>query len=139
MLLDTTVLRDTYPEGIVCSAKTLSLFTVCLEENIFEERINSAVPDCIIEEGINPGEKIVKFPFSADTELPEAYEKITRLWKKAFPCGEEKILFIAQDFDYSCSAKNEESAPCVWAGTDFANPLTAFWEGMNLLINITGS
>lgn len=128
-ILDATVLRDTYPEGIECSAKTLNLFTVCLGDT-FEERLQAVAPDCSIEEGMNPNEKVVKFPFSNEVKLPEAYESVTGLWNKVFPEGEEKILFIAQDFEYVCDSKNDGLAPCVWVGAAFENPLTAFAEGM---------
>lgn len=127
-LLDTTVLRDTYREGIYCKKKTLNLFTVCVEDG-FEEKLKAAVPDCRIEEGMNPGERVVKIPFPTDKKISRAYEAVTEIWKKAFPGGEEKILFIAQDFDYSCSSFRKENAPCPWVGAMFSDPLSAFAAG----------
>lgn len=128
-LLDATVLRDTYRQGAYCEAKTLNLFTVCVEDG-FDEKIKAAAPDCRVEEGMNPDERIVKIPFPTDRKISRAYEAVTEIWKKAFPRGEEKILFIAQDFDYSCSSAGEENVPCPWVGGVFGNPLSAFAAGM---------
>lgn len=129
-ILDTTVLRDTCPEGIYISAKTLNLFTVRLLDT-FEEKLRKAAPDCIIEEGFHEDERIVKFQFPADEKLSAAYESVAALWSRAFPEGEEKILFLAQDFDYTCHIEKDESAPCTWVGADFANPLSAFAAGLD--------
>ena len=129
-VLDTTVLRDTCPEGMDISAKTLNLFTVRLQDT-FEERLREAAPDCAIEEGFNKEERVVKFPFPVEKKLLEAYETVVTLWRQAFPEGEEKILFLAQDFDYTCRKGKEESASCTWIGADFANPLSAFAAGMD--------
>ena len=129
-VLDTSVLRDTCPEGMCISAKSLNLFTVRLQDT-FEERLRKAAPDCIIEEGFNKDERVVKFPFPIEQKLPEACETVVALWGQAFSEGEEKILFLAQDFDYTCHKGAEESAPCTWVGADFANPLSAFAAGMD--------
>lgn len=129
-VLDTTVLRDTYPEGICVKEKTLNLFTVRLQDT-FEEKLRKAASDCIIEEGFNEDERVVKFPFPAKQKLQEAYETVAALWSQAFPEGEEKILFLAQDFDYTCHKGEEEFAPCTWVAAGFANPLSAFAAGMD--------
>lgn len=127
-LLDATVLRDTYREGAVCRTKTLNMFTVCVGEG-FDDKLKKVAPDCRIEEGMNQGERIVKIPFRPDEKISRAYESVTGIWKKAFPRGEEKILFLAQDFDYSCDSTDEENAPCPWVGAIFSNPLSAFAAG----------
>lgn len=129
-IIDTTVRRATCPEGAVCRKKSLNLFTVCTSEQ-FDSRLTEACPDCVVTAGMYPGERLVKIPFDAQEKLLDAYGTVTELWKKAFPCGEEKILFIAQDFDYVCERTNEESAPYVWNGGRFPHPLIAFAKGVN--------
>lgn len=128
-MLDATTLRDTCPEGAVCISKTLNLFTISLEAD-FNRKVKNAVPGCIIEDGMNPGEKTVKIPFSPKESLLKAYRAAAGFWKQAFPDGEEKILFIAQDFDYICKETGCESAPCPWIGEKFPDPLTAFVAGL---------
>lgn len=127
-MLDTTTLRDTCPEGAVCLSKTLNLFTISLEAG-FDQKVKNAVPGCIIEDGMNPGEKTVKIPFPPEEKLLRAYRAAAGLWKQAFPDGKEKILFIAQDFDYTCEEAVCESAPCPWICERFPNPLAAFAAG----------
>ena len=127
-LLDTTTLRDTCPAGAVCISKTLNLFTVSLEAS-FEQKLKTSVPGCIIEDGMNPGEKTVKIPFSPEEKLLKAYRIAAGIWEQAFPDREEKILFIAQDFDYVCEEADCESIICPWIGKRFSNPLTAFAAG----------
>lgn len=129
-VLDASVLRDTCPKGICISTKSLNLFTVRLQDT-FEEELRKVAPNCIIEEGFNGDERVVKFPFPVEQKLPEACETVVALWSQAFPGGEEKILFLAQDFDYTCHIGAEESAPYTWVGADFANPLSAFAAGMD--------
>lgn len=129
-VLDTSVLRDTYPEGMSVSEKTLNLFTVRLQDT-FEEKLREAAPGCIIEEGINTDERIVKFTVPVKKDLLEAYEEAVTLWRQAFPEGEEKILFLAQDFDYTCHKEADKSAPCAWVDENFVNPLAAFTAGMD--------
>lgn len=130
-ILDTTVLRDTYPSGARCISKTLNLFTLCRSEG-FEDKLKSACPECVTEDGVNPGEKIVRLPFHPQETLLHAYETIVERWKKAFPDGEEKILFVAEDFEYDCVRANDDPAPCIWSGRKFSNPLTAFVKGMEV-------
>ena len=127
-ILDTTVLRDTYPEGKKCIAKTLNIFSICVGDS-FDRKIKETFPECVIENGFCPREKIVRISFPAEKSLPDAYEETTVCWGRAFPNGEEKILFIAQDFDYVCDRINEESAPCAWIKGVFPNPLSAFAAG----------
>ncbi len=128
-VLDTTARRDTFPEGAQCTGKALNLFTLC-HESTFDDKLKAVCPDCIITNGKNPEEKIVAFPFDTGVTLLDAYKKVLALWKKAFPDSEEKILFIAQDFDCVCEPINEENAPCRWISVKFDNPLTAFVSGM---------
>ena len=128
-ILDTTVLRDTYPEGAYCTAKTLDIFTLCLTDT-FADKLKAVCPECTITDGMYPDERIITIPFSGEDSLLNAYRKVTDLWRKAFPDSEEKILFIAQDFHYCCEPANEASAPCKWISEKFPNPLTAFVKGM---------
>lgn len=127
-LLDTTTLRDTFPKGARCTFKTLNLFAISLT-NDFDQKIKSAIPDCRIAEGMNPGEKTVKIPFSPEENILKAYRRAVDLWRLAFSDGEEKILFIAQDFDYICEEVESDSAPCPWINSNFSDPLTAFAAG----------
>lgn len=128
-MLDTTMCRDTYPAGAVCTAKTLNLFTVNVTED-FESKLKAVCPECQIEEGKNEREKIVKIPFDPAAKMLDAYGQMIEIWKHAFPAREEKILFVAEDFEYTCEERSDNSAPCAWNGGRFANPLTAFVEGM---------
>lgn len=127
-MIDTTVLRETYPGGAKCTSKTLNMFTVCLSAD-FDKKMKAVCPNCIIEEGVNEGERMLKFPFAPETSAPDAYQEVMVIWNKAFPNGEEKILFAAGDFDYVCERVNEENAPCPWNGGSFGNPLSAFAAG----------
>lgn len=129
-LLDTTTLRDTFPEGARCTFKTLNLFSISLTDD-FDCKIKAVIPDCRIAEGMNPGEKTVKIPFAPEENILRAYRRAVDLWKLAFPNGEEKILFIAQDFDYTCEEVESASAPCPWINSNFPDPLTAFAAGMS--------
>lgn len=128
-MLDTTTLRDTFPEGAMCISKTLNLFTVGTDGD-FNQKVKNAVPGCIIEDGMNPGEKTVKIPFPPEETLLRAYRAAAGLWKQAFPDGKEKILFLPQDFDYICEEAGCESAPCPWIGERFPNPPAAFAAGL---------
>lgn len=129
-LLDTTTLRDTYPSGAFCKEKTLNLFTLCMGDG-FEKKLQAQHPECKIVDGMEPGEKFVKIPFPPEEQVTDAYDAVVDLWKKAFPDGEEKILFLACDFEYHCERSKEEQAPCAWSGGTYSNPLTAFAEGMD--------
>lgn len=129
-MLDTTMCRDTYPAGARCAAKTLNLFTAGVTEG-FEGKLKAVCPECHILEGRNKGEKIVKIPFDPEANRLEAYGEITKLWKKAYPEGEEKILFIAEDFEFVCEEADDAQAPCPWIGNRFDHPIHAFAEGMN--------
>lgn len=128
-VLDTTVLRDTNPFGVRFLSKTLNLFTLCMGGD-FEEKLKSVCPECVIEDGVNPGEKIVKFPAAPGDTIAETYEAVVELWRLAFKEGEEKILFMAEDFEYVCECAGEVFSPCSWVGEDVSNPLTAFVKGM---------
>ncbi|WP_373264318.1 hypothetical protein [Hungatella hathewayi] len=128
-VLDTTVLRDTNLFGVRLLSKTLNLFTLCIGGD-FEEKLKFVCPECMIEEGVNPGEKIVKFPAAPGDTIADAYEAVVELWRLAFTEGEEKILFMAEDFEYVCRCTDEAFSPCAWVGEDVSNPLTAFVRGM---------
>lgn len=128
-LLDTSALRETWPEGARCISKTLNLFTLSVNE-AFDERIRQSCPEWVVEAGTREGERFVKIPCSKEATLAEAYEVMTARWNEAFPNGEEKILFVAEEFDYICEGIHEELAPCPWNGERFSNPLTAFVKGM---------
>lgn len=129
-ILDTTMCRDTYPAGARCSAKTLNLFTAAVTED-FEGKLKNVCPECRVFEGPYAGEKVVKFPFGPTTGRLAACAELTNLWKKAFPEGEEKILFVAEEFEYVCEETEDGEAPCPWYGESFANPLSAFTAGMD--------
>lgn len=128
-VLDTTVLRDTDPFGVRLLSKTLNLFTLC-KGGDFEEKLKFVCPDCVIENGVNPEEKIVKFPAAPGDTIADAYEAVVELWRLAFTEGEEKILFMAEDFEYVGECAGEVFSPCAWVGEDVPNPLTAFVKGM---------
>lgn len=128
-ILDTTMERETYPAGAICTKKSLNLFTVSVE-NEFEEKLNAIYPNIEIKACKNEDEKLVCIPFTPEKKMLEAYEEMTEIWKKAFPKGKERILFVADKFEYTCEAANEAEAPCAWNGGRFANPLTAFLQGM---------
>ncbi len=129
-LLDTTILRESCPSCAKRTAKTLNIFTVRQVED-FADRIKAVSPDSVIVDGMNPNETIVKFPFDIDARIIDAYETVIALWKKAFPAGEDCILVIAQDFEYTCEPVNEDAAPCKWNGGRYSDPLTAFAAGMD--------
>lgn len=128
-ILDTTPLCRTGAVRAVCTAKTLHVITLCRTSS-FEKRLKAVCPDCRITDGMYPGEKTASFPFSSEESLPDACNKITELWKEAFPDGDEKILFIAQDFDYTCAPYAQKSGSIRWINEKFPNPLTAFVRGM---------
>lgn len=127
-LLDTTMCRDTWPGGVVCTDKTLNVFTVSLSEDM-EKKLKSVCPECEVIEGVKEGEKTVRFPIRPEEDALSAYRQVTELWKRAFPEGEEKILFAAEDFEYAMEERTDEKGPCPWHGRKYADPLTAFAAG----------
>lgn len=127
-VLDTTMCRDTDPAGARCTAKTLNLFTAGVTEG-FEGKLTAVCPECRILEGYHKGEKIVKIPFEPQVKMLAAYDEMTKLWKKAFPDGEEKILFVAEEFESVCEEADGAESPCPWNGGRYANPLSAFAAG----------
>lgn len=125
-IVDATVDCISAPEAVCCTAKTLNVFTVAMTES-FNEQLRKACPVCCILEGPLENEKLVQFSVPADTPITEAYLQMMNYWGKAFPNGEEKILFVAQTFDARYEPVREK--PAAWVGERFANPVAAFAKG----------
>ena len=127
-VLDTTACRETSPGDAVCREKFFNIFLVSVTDTL-EQKLTAVCPGCIIMDGRNAGEKFVKFPSAAEESLTDAYRRVTQLWKKAFPKAEERIMFMAEDFEYTCVECVDGDAPCPWISGKFNNPLTAFAKG----------
>lgn len=127
-VLDTTARRVTSPGDAICKEKFFNLFLVSMTDTM-EQKLTAVCPGCIIIDGRNPGEKFVKFPSEAEETVTDAYRRITDLWKKAFPQAKERIMFMAEDFEYTCAEREDADAPCPWMSVKFLNPLTAFAKG----------
>ncbi len=126
-LVDATVDCISAPDTVRCTAKTLNVFTVCMTAD-FNAKLQAACPDCRIIDGFNENEKFVQFPVPVDEPVTKAYLGMMEGWKKAFPGGEEKILFVADDFDAEYEQIGAEQTD--WAGGRSANPMTAFLKGV---------
>lgn len=127
-VLDTTVSRVTAPHLARCTGKTLNVFTVCSASG-FGEALISVCPQCRVTDGFSENEKLVLFPVETDEDIRDAYRRIINIWKAAFPSGDEKILFMAEEFDAVYEADGQGGVP--WLGERFEHPVTAFLKGRN--------
>lgn len=125
-LVDATADCISEPKAVCCTAKTLNAFTVAMTEN-FADTLKRACPECCVLEGPLENEKLILFPVPVQMGLKDAYLQMMDAWTRAFPAGEEKILFVAETFDARYEAAAEH--PAGWVGQRFANPVEAFTEG----------
>lgn len=125
-LVDATVDCISAPDTVRCTAKTLNVFTVCMAGD-FDAKLRIACPDCRIINGFHENEKLICFPVPAEETMTHAYRGVMETWKRAFPGGEEKILFVADDFDAKYEPVNDGNPD--WAGARAANPMAAFLKG----------
>lgn len=125
-LIDTTDECISSAGEVKCVSKTLNAFTVALEDG-FSEKFLSASPRSRVIEGPMENEKIVCFAVNPDVPLTDAYRALIDTWKKAFPEGEEKILFVAENFDAVYEPVKDK--PCYWVGKHYDDPFIAFAEG----------
>lgn len=125
-LVDATVECISAPGAVRCAARTLNVFTVALERD-FTERLRMGCEACCVLEGPLENEKLIQFPVSLECPLEKAYLDMMTMWKRAFPNGEEKILFVAQTFDERYEPVG--GMPEGWIGERCGDPITAFWKG----------
>ncbi len=125
-LIDTTDECVSVAGMVKCVSKTLNAFTVALSDG-FTEKLTTVHPECRVIDGSMENEKIICFAVSPDTSLAEAYRELVDVWSKAFPEGEEKILFVAENFDAVYEPVKEK--PRGWVGRYYDDPFTAFAEG----------
>lgn len=125
-LVDTSVDCISAPEAVRCTAKTLNVFTVAMEED-FSQRLRAACDACCILDGPQENEKLILFCCAPEEKMTQAYLRMMDYWNKAFPDGEEKILFVADTFDARYESVGEK--PEFWVGQRFANPIDAFVKG----------
>ena len=52
---------------------------------------------------------------------------MTEAWRRAFPDGDERILFVADTLDGVYESLGDGAVP--WNGGRFSNPVTAFVKG----------
>ncbi len=126
-LVDATADCVSAPDSVRCTAKTLNVFTVRMTAD-FDAKLQAACPDCRIIDGFNENEKLICFPVPAEETMTHAYRGVMETWKKAFPDGDEKILFVADDFDVRFEPIGAGSPD--WAGVKAANPMAAFLRGV---------
>ncbi len=125
-LVDTTADCISDPKAVHCTAKTLNVFTVAMTET-FADTLKRACPECCVLEGPLENEKLILFPVPAQLGLKDAYVQMMDAWTRAFPAGEEKILFVAETFDARYEAAKQ--IPEGWVASRFADPVSAFMEG----------
>ncbi len=125
-LVDTTADCVSDPKAVRCTAKTLNAFTVAMTEN-FAQTLQKACPECCVLAGPMENEKLILFPVPPQMGLTDAYFQMMAAWSRAFPAGEEKILFVAETFDARYEAA--ERIPEGWVAARFADPVSAFVEG----------
>lgn len=125
-LIDTTV--DCISEGtaVRCVGKTLNAFSVAMEDN-FAGKLKRVCPECLVTQGPLENEMLICLPTAPEVSLTDAYREMIRVWSMAFPDGEEKILFVAENFDAVYEAVAQK--PPQWVGRRFLNPMAAFEEG----------
>ena len=123
-VIDTTVSRITGNAKIL--SQTLNAFTVAQEPG-FDEKLKAVCPECAVLDGFLENEKLMLFPADPDETILPAYHRMTDAWKKAFPGGTEKILFVADALDAVYEAKEAGSVP--WNGGRFTSPVSAFVKG----------
>ena len=56
-----------------------------------------------------------------------AYQRMVDTWKKAFPAGEEKLLFVADTLDAVYESTGDGIVP--WNGGRFQHPVSAYGKG----------
>ena len=123
-VIDTTVSRITGKTKK--RSQSLNAFTVAQEPG-FDENLKKACPGCVIRDGFLENEKLMQFPASVDKTIVPVYQRMVEAWKKAFPEGNEKILFVADTLDAVYESADDGNVP--WNGGRFANPVTAFVKG----------
>lgn len=126
-LVDATVDCVSEPDSVRCTAKSLNVFTVAMGPDL-EEKLKAVRADVRILDGFNENEKLICFPVPVEETMTHAYWGVMETWKRAFPGGEEKILFVADDFDAEYEQLSAEKTN--WAGGRSANPMTAFLKGV---------
>ena len=125
-LVDATADCGSDPDSVRCTAKSLNVFTVAMGPDL-EEKLKTVRPDVRILDGFHENEKLICFPVPAEETMTHAYRGVMETWKKAFPGGEEKILFVADDFDAEFEPVDGGNPD--WAGVRAANPMAAFLKG----------
>lgn len=125
-VIDTTVERISARDMVRQGRTTMNVFTVAQNPD-FNGNLSAVCPECEILEGFNESEKLIRFPIAPDEDPVAVYRRITEIWKKAFPAGEEKILFVADAPDAEYESTGDGVVP--WNGGRFPNPVSAFVMG----------
>ncbi len=125
-LIDTTADCISQEAAVRCVGKTLNAFSVAMEDH-FAGKLKRVCPECLVTRGPLENEMLICFPTAPEVSLTDAYREMVRVWSMAFPHGEEKILFVAENFDAVYEAVAQK--PPQWVGRRFLNPMAAFEEG----------
>lgn len=125
-LVDATPEGISCPDALCCVRKWLNVFTVCNTPD-FEAALKSVCPDCKVFDGLRPQERFVMFPVPLEMNLPGAGRLVADTWRRAFPNGNEKILFMAQNFD--AQYKQLKPFPWNWIGQRCTTLTEAFEKG----------
>ncbi len=125
-LVDATVDCISAPSAVRRTAKSLNVFTVCMGPDL-EAKLMAVCPGCEVTDGSNENEKLIQFPVPVDEPMTKAYQNMMEIWKEAFPGHEEKILFVADDFDAAYERIGAEGTD--WVGGLASNPMEAFLKG----------
>ena len=125
-VIDTTISRISAPDLTKTVRQTLNAFTIAQEPG-FDEKLWAVCPDIEILSGFNENEKLLRFPAQLDETIVPAYQRMVGTWKKAFPAGEEKLLFVADTLDAVYESTGDGIAP--WNGGRFQHPVSAYVKG----------